>query len=65
MYVPSALLGGGLSRQTGMLMENLFHAQWIEPAWALPDAITQWIAWRFIFEWGVIGLVWCRVVMPR
>ena len=47
-----------------MLMENLFHAQ----SWTclgLPDAITQWIAWRFIFAWGVIGLVWCRVVMPE
>ena len=64
VFVLSALLGGGLEQTTGMLMENLFHAQ----SWTylgLPDAITQWIAWRFIFAWGVIGLVWCRVVMPE
>ena len=45
-------------------MEDLFHAQ----SWTyigLPDAITQWIAWRFLFAWGVLGLVWCRVVMPE
>lgn len=64
VFVLSALLGGGLEQTTGMLMENLFHAQ----SWTylgLPDAITQWIAWRFIFAWGVIGLIWCRVVMPE
>ncbi len=64
VFVVSALLGGGLEQTTGMLMEDLFHAQ----SWTylgLPDAITQWIAWRFIFAWGVLGLVWCRVVMPE
>ncbi len=64
VFAVSALLGGGLEQTTGMLMEDLFHAQ----SWTylgLPDAITQWIAWRFIFAWGVLGLVWCRVVMPE
>ena len=64
VFFVSALLGGGLEQTTGMLMENLFHAQ----SWTylgLPDAITQWVAWRFLFAWGVIGLVWCRVVMPE
>ena len=64
VFFISALLGGGLEQTTGMLMEDLFHAQ----SWTyigLPDAITQWIAWRFLFAWGVLGLVWCRVVMPE
>lgn len=64
VFLVSAALGGGLEQTTGMLMEDLFHAQ----SWTyagLPDAITQWIAWRFLFAWGVIGLVWCRVVMPE
>ena len=64
VFLVSSLLGGGLEQTTGMLMENLFHAQ----SWTylgLPDAITQWVAWRFLFAWGVIGLVWCRVVMPE
>ena len=64
VFFVSAALGGGLEQTTGMLMENLFHAQ----SWTylgLPDAITQWVAWRFLFAWGVIGLVWCRFVMPE
>lgn len=64
IFVVSALLGGGLEQTGGMVMENLFHAQ----SWTylgLPDAITQWIAWRFLFAWGVLGLVWCRIVMPE
>ena len=64
VFLVSAALGGGLEQSTGVLMENLFHAQ----SWTylgLPDAITQWVAWRFLFAWGVIGLVWCHVVMPE
>lgn len=64
VFLISAILGGGLEQTTGMLMEGLFHAQ----SWTylyLPDHITQWIAWRFLFAWGLIGLIWCRVVMPE
>lgn len=64
VFLVSAVLGGGLEQTTGMLMEGLFHAQ----SWTylyLPDHITQWIAWRFLFAWGLIGLLWCRVVMPE
>lgn len=64
VFFISAGLGGGLEQMTGMLMEDLFHAQ----SWTylgLPDAITQWIAWRFLFAWGVIGLIWCRIIMPE
>lgn len=64
VFLISAALGGGLEQMTGMLMEGLFHAQ----SWTylgLPDAITQWIAWRFLFAWGIIGLIWCRFIMPE
>lgn len=64
VFFVSAALGGGLEQMTGMLMDGLFHAQ----SWTyvgLPDAITQWVAWRFLLAWGVIGFVWCRLVMPE
>lgn len=64
VFFISAALGGGLEQMTGMLMEDIFHAQ----SWTylgLPDAITQWIAWRFLVAWGIIGLIWCRVIMPE
>lgn len=64
VFFISAALGGGLEQMTGMLMEDLFHAQ----SWTylgLPDAITQWIAWRFLFAWGIIGIIWCRAIMPE
>lgn len=64
VFFVSAVLGGGLEQTTGMLMENLFHAQ----SWTyigLPDAITQWVAWRFLLAWGIIGIIWCRIVMPE
>jgi uncharacterized membrane protein len=64
VFVVSALLGGALEQTTGVCMEYFAHAQ----SWTyigLPDAITQWVAWRFLLMWGVIGLVWCRLVMPE
>ena len=64
VFLVSAVLGGALEQTTGMLMENLFHAQSWTYAY-LPDHITQWVAWRFLFMWGLVGLVWCRVVMPE
>ena len=45
-------------------MEELFNAT----SWTyefLPDHITKWVAWRFLFFWGILGLVWARSVMPR
>ena len=63
VFLVSAAVGGGLEQVTGWAMETLFHAS----SWTyihLPDHITQWVAWRFLFFWGVIGLVWARYVMP-
>lgn len=63
VFLVSAAVGGILEQITGWSMNTIFHAQ----SWTylgLPDAITQWVAWRFLFFWGVIGLIWCRVVLP-
>ena len=64
VFLASAVLGGGLEQATGMLMQDIVHAQ----SWTyihLPDHITQWVAWRFLAMWGLIGLVWCRLIMPE
>ena len=64
VFLVSALVGGVLEQIAGWSMSTLFDAE----SWtylALPDHITQWVAWRFLVAWGVLGLVWCRAVMPR
>ena len=64
MFLVSALLGGVLEQLTGWAMSELFDAE----SWTylhLPDHITQWVAWRFVAMWGLLGLVWSRAVMPR
>lgn len=64
VFLVSAGVGGLLEQITGWSMNTIFHAQ----SWTyigLPDAITQWVAWRFLFFWGIIGLIWCKVVLPE
>ncbi len=64
VFLMSAALGGTLEQCAGWSLEHFADAQ----SWTylgLPDHITQWIAWRFLFMWGVIGLVWCRLIMPE
>lgn len=64
IFLVSVMVGGSLEQLTGWGMQELFHSQ----SWTyaeLPDAITQWVAWRFLGFWGLLGLVWCRVIMPR
>lgn len=64
VFLISAALGGTLEQCAGWSMEHFADLQ----SWTylgLPDHITQWIAWRFLFMWGVIGLVWCKVTMPE
>ena len=63
VFVVAALLGGTLEQLTGWTMATLFNIE----SWsylALPDHITQWVAWRFLLFWGIIGLVWYKAVMP-
>ena len=60
----SVVVGGTLEQLTGWGMQEIFHSE----SWTyahLPDAITQWVAWRFLGFWGILGLIWCRVIMPR
>lgn len=64
VFLVSAAIGGSLEQITGMAMNDLFHAQ----SWTylgLPDAISQWVAWRFLIAWGIIGLLWFHVFMPE
>lgn len=63
IFLISMAVGGVLEQVTGWSMDALFNAE----SWTyeyLPDHITQWVAWRFLFFWGLLGLAWCRVVMP-
>ena len=63
VFLAAALIGGLLEQITGWSMETLFNAT----SWSyshLPDHITKWVAWRFLVFWGLLGLVWCRAVMP-
>ena len=64
VFLVSAVVGGALEQLAGWSMSTFFDAE----SWTylhLPDHITQWVAWRFLAAWGVLGLVWCRAVMPR
>ena len=64
VFLVSAVVGGVLEQLAGWSMSTFFDAE----SWTylhLPDHITQWVAWRFLAAWGVLGLVWCRAVMPR
>ncbi len=63
VFLVSAVVGGALEQLTGWAMVTLFDAQ----SWTylgLPDHITQWVAWRFLAMWGLLGVVWARLVMP-
>ena len=64
VFLVSAAVGGVLEQFAGWTMSTAFDAE----SWTylhLPDHITQWVAWRFLVMWGLLGLVWCRAVMPR
>ena len=64
VFLVSALVGGVLEQLTGWSMSTFFDAE----SWTylhLPDHITQWVAWRFLAFWGLLGLAWSRAVMPR
>ncbi len=64
VFLISAVLGSALEQVSGWSMEHFAHLQ----SWTylgLPDHITQWVAWRFVVMWGILGVVWCRVIMPE
>ncbi len=56
VFLISAVLGGVLEQTAGWSMEHFAHLQ----SWTylgLPDHITQWVAWRFLVMWGLLGVV--------
>lgn len=64
VFFVAVLVGGTLEQVTGWGMEHIFHME----SWTyqyLPDHITKYIAWRFLFFWGMLGLIWYQVVMPH
>lgn len=64
LFIFSAVIGTLLEQITGWGMDTFAHAT----SWnylALPDHITQWTAWRFVAIWGLLGLIWVRVVLPQ
>lgn len=63
VFLASLLIGGMLEQLTGWGMATFLDAQSWSYA-ALPDAITPWVAWRFLIFWGLLGLLWWRLLMP-
>ncbi len=64
VFLLSAVLGGALEQAAGWSMAHFADAQ----SWTylgLPDHITQWVAVRFLVMWGVVGLAWCKLIMPE
>lgn len=64
IFVISAGIGGILEQIAGWGMETVMHA-WSWSYLHFPDHITQWVAWRFFIMWGVLGLAWCKLIMPE
>lgn len=64
IFLISAGLGGILEQLAGWSMETVVHA-WSWSYLHFPDHITQWVAWRFLIVWGLLGVAWCKVIMPE
>ena len=64
IFVISAAVGGMLEQIAGWGMETVMHA-WSWSYLHFPDHITQWVAWRFLIMWGLLGLAWCKLIMPE
>lgn len=64
VFLCAALVGGTLEQVTGWSMETFLDAtSWTYESY--PDHITKWVAFRFLVYWGILGVVWCKVIMPR
>lgn len=64
VFLICAAVGGILEQFAGWTMSTLFNVE----SWSylhLPDHITQWVAWRMIVAWGILGLIWAKLVTPR
>lgn len=64
IFAISLVLGSSLEQFAGSVMEDGFNVS----SWSyehMPDAITKYVSLRMSLIWGVLGCVWCRVVMPE
>ncbi len=64
IFAVSLVLGSLLEQFAGAVMEDGFNVT----SWSyehMPDAITKYVSLRMSLIWGVLGCVWCRLVMPE
>ncbi len=64
IFAVSLVLGSLLEQFAGAVMEDGFNVT----SWSyehMPDAITKYVSLRMSLMWGVLGCVWCRLVMPE
>ena len=64
IFLVSMAVGGGLEQIVGWSMETFMGAV----SWdytGVPGCITKWVAVPFLFFWGILGLLWAKVIMPE
>lgn len=64
VFAVSLVLGSCLEQFAGSVLEDGFHAtSWSYESY--PDAITKYVSLRMSAIWGLLGVVWGRVLMPE
>lgn len=64
VFLASMVLGSALEQATGMILEVAMNST----AWSYehyPDAITKYVSLRMSMIWGLLGWVWCKLLMPE
>ena len=64
IFLVSMVVGGLLEQIVGWSMYTFMGAS----SWdysEVPGAITRWVAVPFLFFWGILGLVWAKILMPE
>lgn len=64
VFAVSLVVGSCLEQFAGVVMEDGFNAV----SWSyahMPDAITKYVSLRMSVIWGILGCVWCRLLMPE
>lgn len=64
VFLVSMAVGGFLEQFAGWTMQTVFHMySWDYSGWS--THITQWVAWPFLFFWGLMGVIWWHPIMPH
>ena len=64
VFLASMVLGSLLEQATGMILELALNStSWSYETY--PDAITKYVALRMSMIWGLLGWVWCKLLMPE